>query len=357
MFTIIWIVSNVIFLTSAEKCADEAPNPYPTNYFDELVPKFVNNRPMIGIAAMETMGQKMLIEVPWSENKDYFAASFVKLVESAGGRAVPVLEDITSTDLERLLHKINGFILPGGDADVSDSGYARVAKHVIKFSKRMARKGIKFPVLGICRGAQMMMLAEANKDFLVETDSLNISMPLHFGKEAKSSRLYGKAPKGLIKALKTRALTMNAHALGVPTASFYNNTSLMKKFRVISTNYDRNGTNFISTFEGRHAPLYGLQWHPEKSLFVFNPVLAVDHSPWAIISSQYIANQFMAEARMNPGTFRDREEEAEHHVGAQSTPTLIFNITETPYDQVYLFDFEKPFIYAKSEEEDKKKKK
>jgi len=269
---------------------------------------------------------------------------------------VPVLEDITSTDLERLLHKLNGFILPGGDADVSDSGYARVAKHVIKFSKRMARKGIKFPVLGICRGAQMMMLAEANKDFLVETDSLNISMPLHFGKEAKTSRLYGKAPKGLIKALSTRALTMNAHALGVPTASFYNNTSLMKKFRVISTNYDRNGTNFISTFEGRHAPLYGLQWHPEKSLFVFNPVLAVDHSPYAIISSQYIANVFMAEARMNPGTFRDREEEAEHHVGAQSTPTLIFNITETPYDQVYLFDFEKPFIYSKSEEDDKKKK-
>ena len=76
-------------------------------------------------------------------------------------------------------------------------------------------------------------------------------MPLHFGKEAKTSRLYGKAPKGLIKALKTRALTMNAHALGVPTASFYNNTNLMKKFRVISTNYDRNGTNFISTFEGK----------------------------------------------------------------------------------------------------------
>ena len=33
-------------------------------------------------------------QVPWSENKDYFAASFVKLVESSGGRAVPVLEVI-----------------------------------------------------------------------------------------------------------------------------------------------------------------------------------------------------------------------------------------------------------------------
>lgn len=155
------------------------------------------------------------------------------------------------TDLDRLLHKLNGFILPGGDADISDSGYARVSKQVINFSKKMAKKGIKFPVLGICRGAQMMMLAEAKTDFLVETDSLNLSIPLDFAEEYRQSRLFGHAPKGLIKSLSKRSITMNAHALGIPTLSFYNNTALMKKFRVISTNYDRNGTHFISTFEGK----------------------------------------------------------------------------------------------------------
>merc|ERR1712080_371498 len=118
--------------------------------------------------------------------------------------------------------------------------------------------------------------------------------------------------------------------------SFFNNTSLMKKFRVISTNFDRNGTNFISTFEGRHAPLYGLQWHPEKSLFVFNPVLAVDHSIHAVIAAQYIANFFMSEARMNPGAFRDREEELDHLVAAQISPVFVGNITESPYDLVYM---------------------
>ena len=59
-------------------------------------------------------------------------------------------------------------------------------------------------------------------------------------------------------------------------------------------------------FTGRHAPLYGLQWHPEKSLFVFNPVLAVDHSIYATIAAQYIANFFIAECRMNPNTFNNR---------------------------------------------------
>lgn len=302
---------------------------------------------MIGIAAMEIMGQKMLVEVPWSHDKDYFGGSFVKLVEAAGGRAVPVLEDTSKDDLDRLLRKLNGFILPGGDADVSDSGYARVSKQVINYSKKMAKKGIKFPVLGICRGAQMMMLAEAKSDFLVETDSLNLSIPLDLTKEAKSSRLFGHASKGLLKILSKRSVTMNAHAFGIPTLSFYNNTDLMKTFRVLSTNYDRNGTQFISTFEGRNAPLYGLQWHPEKCLFVFNPVLAVDHSIHAVMASQYIANFFMAEARMNPGTFRDRQEEEDHVVAAQSKPTYTGNITETPYDSIYMFDFEKPFQYTK----------
>ena len=153
--------------------------------------------------------------------------------------------------MNRLLHKLNGVILPGGDADVSDSGYARVSKQVINFSKKMAKKGIKFPVLGICRGAQMMMLAEAKKDFLIETDSLNLSIPLDFTDESKESRLFGNAPKGLLRSLSKRSITMNAHALGIPTISFYNNTELMKKFRVISTNYDRNGTQFVSTFEGK----------------------------------------------------------------------------------------------------------
>jgi len=351
MFRVLWCWLPWLLVVYPDKCS-EIPSPYPTNFFDDMVPKFVNNRPLIGVAAMEVMGIKLLAEVEGSRGKDYFGASFVKLIESAGGRAVPVLEDITTPDLLRLLNKLNGFVLPGGDADVADSGYARVSKVVINYSKKLAKKGIKFPVVGICRGAQMMMIAESNKDFLVETDSLNLSIPLHFTKEAAGSRLFGHASKGLIKALGKRSITMNAHANGIPVDTFYNLTALTKVFRVLSTNYDRNGTNFISTFEGRHAPLYGLQWHPEKSLFVFNPVLAVDHSIYATIAAQYIANFFMAEARMNPNVFPSRDEELSHLVGAQMTPTFTGNITESPYDQVYLAEFARSFTYSKPDEDD-----
>lgn len=97
---------------------------------------------------------------------------------------------------------------------------------------------------------------------------------------------------------------------------------------------------------GRNAPIYGLQWHPEKSLFVFNPVLAVDHSIKGIMAAQYIANFFVMEARKNTHTFRDRAEEEEHLVMSHY-PTYVGNITETPYEQIYIFDFVKPFQSAK----------
>lgn len=338
----------LVVATSAKKCSKscEKISPYPTNFFEDIVPHFVNNRPTVGVLAMEILGQKMLVEVPWSENKDYFGSSFVKLLDAAGARAVPIKEDITKKDLNILLHKINGVIIPGGDADIGDSGYERISKQIINHSKKMAKKNITFPVLGICRGAQMMMIAEADKDFLVETDSLNYSIPLDFTDEARESRLFGHAPQGLFDALGTKAITFNAHKAGIPTVNFYNNTKLMETFRAISTNYDRNGTQFISTFEGRHAPLYGLQWHPEKSLFVFNPVLAVDHSIISIIAAQYISNFFVSETRKNPNSFRDRAEE-QSHLLLSHYPTYVGNITETPYEQIYLFDFEKPYQKGK----------
>ena len=79
-------------------------------------------------------------------------------------------------------------------------------------------------------------------------------------------------------------------------------------------------------------------------------MLAVDHSIHGVIAAQYIANFFMSEARMNPGSFRDRQEEEDHLVASRSTPTFVGNITETPYDLIYMFDFEKPYTFAKPDD-------
>ena len=77
---------------SQEKASYPNVSPYPTNFFTETYKKFVNDRPLIGIVSMPMDGDKILYEYPNSWDKEYFGASFVKLIESVGGRAVPVTE-------------------------------------------------------------------------------------------------------------------------------------------------------------------------------------------------------------------------------------------------------------------------
>ena len=148
--------------------------------------------------------------------------------------------------LKKLLRKINGVILPGGFGN-----YQPVARVIVKYSREMSRRNKPFPVLGICLGAQVLMKIETDEPILKATDSHNIPLPLDFfGGEWKKSQLFGKAPINLIKVLKTKSVTYNAHLNGVLLSDFQRRDSLKKRYRLISTNEDRNGKTFLSTFEG-----------------------------------------------------------------------------------------------------------
>ena len=97
----------------------------------------------------------------------------------------------------------------------------------------------------------------------------------------------------------------------------------------------------------KFAPIFGLQWHPEKSLFMHNPVMAVDHSIFAVAVAQYISNVFMGFARQNPNQFKTRKEE-EKHLIYNYTPLYVGNITETPYEQIYTFSLFSPSYVSRN---------
>jgi hypothetical protein len=48
-----------------------------------------------------------------SQNSSYVAAAYVKWIEAAGGRAVPIRFYVSDGELRRLFDSINGLILPG----------------------------------------------------------------------------------------------------------------------------------------------------------------------------------------------------------------------------------------------------
>ena len=48
----------------------------------------------------------------------YIASSYVKFVEMAGARAIPIQADLTVAELDILFEKINGLLIPGGATDL-----------------------------------------------------------------------------------------------------------------------------------------------------------------------------------------------------------------------------------------------
>ena len=58
------------------------------------------------------------------------------------------------------------------------------------------------------------------------------------------------AAPGIWKTLAENPMAFNIHQKTIPKEIFTNSSELMQFYRIISTNKDRNGTVFISTFEG-----------------------------------------------------------------------------------------------------------
>ena len=80
----------------------------------------LNERPIIGILAQEL--NPSLQEVYGDNYTSYIGAAYVKYVESAGARVVPVLINQTDEYYEMIFNSTNGLLIPGGRVSLSTSG-------------------------------------------------------------------------------------------------------------------------------------------------------------------------------------------------------------------------------------------
>ena len=86
---------------------------------------------------------------------------------------------------------------------------------------------------------------------MVGSDAINLSLPIVWNSKVRHSKIFGQTPPGLLNAVTRQPIAYYRSKHVLSLASFTNDTRLKKKIRVLSTNVDRNGTNFVSTFEGK----------------------------------------------------------------------------------------------------------
>ncbi|KAL0107080.1 hypothetical protein PUN28_015548 [Cardiocondyla obscurior] len=293
-----------------------------------------NDRPIIGILTQE-IDYKLNEQYP-DQYHSYIAASYVKFVEGAGARPVPIWIDGTDSYYETILSKVNGVLWPGGSTYFNQSkGYADAGAVIYRIAKNINARGEYFPIFTICLGFELLTYVAANcVEHRTTCSSHNQPLPLEFTHDFRESNLFGNAPQDVIKILSEENVTANYHRYCV-TMQDLNNVNLTDEFHVLSLNHDKNDLEFISTIEHKQFPFYGLQFHPEKNLYEWVTGKNIPHGSNATIVSQYFANFFVNEARKNSHEFRTKEEEKQSLI--YNYPITYTALQNSSFEQCYMF--------------------
>ena len=301
--------------------------------------EFLTDRPIVGIFTQPTSDGSEAC----GQSCYYLAASYVKYIESAGARVVPVPYNASTEQLDFLFESLNGFFFPGGGA-----AYPSSAQYIYDKVVKANDAGDKVPLHGTCMGFQWLLIAQSHDGNILDPsdgtqmDAYNLSIPLDLKSAAYSSKLFSNAGRDLMNILGTEPVTMNNHHYGIWTDHWESTESLTSFFDVLSTNKDRNGDEFISTIVAKNYPIFGSQWHPEKNTFEWGlnadgtPKEAINHSPDAVAAAQYMANFFVQQARMNTHKFANTADEK---------AALIWNYQCTYTD--YYSDFVEKYYFPK----------
>uniref|UniRef100_A0AC11DPD3 Gamma-glutamyl hydrolase n=1 Tax=Ovis aries TaxID=9940 RepID=A0AC11DPD3_SHEEP len=334
-------------------------------------------KPIIGILMQKCHNKNMR-----ALGKYYIAASYVKFLESAGARVVPVRLDLKNEEYEKLFKSINGVLFPGGSVNLMRSGYARVAKtfynlsikvlvllhpvaalsyflvrHLILDSREPSSsadqpsvlglinvnqalmvadfgEGDYFPVWGTCLGFEELIYLVSGESLLTLTDTVGIKLPLNFSRGTLQSRMFQNFPADLLLSLAVEPLTAHFHKWSLSVMNFTKNEKLKAFFNILTTNTDGN-IDFISTMEGNQYPIYGVQWHPEKAPYEWGQLRGISHAPNAVKAAFYLAEFFVAEARKSNHHFQSDVEENKALI-YQYRPTYTGNVSS--FQQSYIFD-------------------
>ncbi|KAK6634292.1 hypothetical protein RUM44_004903 [Polyplax serrata] len=227
-------------------------------------------------------------------------------------------------------------LLPGGASyfNVTD-GYAEAGMYIMEIANEFNMNGDFFPVWGTCLGFELIgYVANNNHEIREDCSSHNEAIPLRFKPDFACSKLFRNMPESLIQVLARENSTMNFHQYCITERGMEKN-GLLRSWTIMSTNTDENGLEYVSTMEHKTMPYWGVQFHPEKPAYEWNPKHNTPHTFNTIRANQYFADFFVEQTRKNCHKFPSYEQERLY---------LIYNFPATygkpqsTFTQLYFFD-------------------
>ena len=138
-------------------------------------------------------------------------ASYVKFMEAAGARVVPLVWNEPAEVTMDKLSKLDGVLFPGGDNEYLEYG-GKIIERIMQYND----EGHFYPAWGTCLGYESLITwASSNPDTILEAYSAHaISLPLEFVIAPEKTEMFADLGNAAHK-FEDDALTLNSHSYGV----------------------------------------------------------------------------------------------------------------------------------------------
>uniref|UniRef100_A0A146L944 folate gamma-glutamyl hydrolase n=1 Tax=Lygus hesperus TaxID=30085 RepID=A0A146L944_LYGHE len=297
-------------------------------------PSLSNKRPVIGV----------LLQKDGKHGTYVVYSNYVKALEGSGAKVVPVWINEDTRYYQGIISSINGLVFPGGSADLLDPTDIGAAGQILfDLAAKLNDEGVHFPILGVCQGFQLLATASARQKILVSCNgTIKDNLPVKFIEDPHQSYLFRSAPHQVVEILTNEAITPNIHGLCV-TRGNLNRLGLSTTWKVLSIDFTKNGSEYVTSMEHTRYPFAGVQFHPEKSMYDLSENSRYVSNYTAVFANRWFYDWLVMEARMNSNAFPDRP--VNDRIIDRFCPVLItnkygtvsnyyFNSTVNPVDEL-----------------------
>ena len=195
------------------------------------------------------------------------------------------------------MEQINGVIFPGG---AGDSLYEAWEEKIYLKALKMNDEGTYFPIMGICLGMQHITKYVLGFSKMSRRTLKQEARPLTFDIKNKwESRMFSSPLMEFeLSDFETEPAFFHQHNYGITPEQWERYSKLSETLRIVSTDLDKDGIEFVNIYEGINYPIYGFQFHPEKATSAMSKFQkAFDHSNKSIFLNRFFADFFVNEAR------------------------------------------------------------
>lgn len=306
------------------------------------------NGPVVGILTLPTSRKDATF---CRSSFSMIPGSYVKWLEQAGIRIIPIRYDMPKKMIVQLMGIINGILITGGSTSlfhennkvclvkrfldktvVCPSPYMRTADFIISQAVKLSEAGRPFPIWGTCLGYEAILMSLSKYSILRKrVKSINHSLNLDLNKTFQPlfTQYFGKQ---LLAEINDEPLIYFNHKYAFFPDQIQSNAALKDQIDILSTTTLESGENVISMIKHRKYPFIGVQFHPEKIQYEHRSSVQTNVSYQSLEAAHKMAMMFFDQVNKNENEFGNE---------SKLEAMLIYNYpmykSSGPYEQVYVF--------------------